>query len=469
MAESSQPAFRVVAGPINLPLARYHIAVVGIGRNQVSLSLRPTEDIRASSMEVSLHGQFAFGGRQIKAPSEIPPSLDALIEAGIVSARTTASDGLELELVAGDLVAAESGRWSVEATAGRRWAAQPGGGIGIWSPEGADPSDESDEPGASEATSASRADSSSPAASPDIDLDALDDPRETPVEIGRGLDLPGPGLVLTDLEVSLTGRLLLSLEVANPADSADADLSDPDVMKAFEFFATLNVGPGTVPPDPEVFADMEAAIERSNVGQGQGIWIALADVEPPAPEAASGLLGALGTAAKAVHVRPDGRLEVGLEGGFRLSSPDWWVRQQRGDRWEGSDGRVVRRRFHDDVPDLNAADVSALGAAWLDHDRTGRETRFWAWERVNDVIRSQPVTGWLLVRRLIAGATDDLQIMSVAAGPLEDFLASHSVAMIDRVLDAARSDPRVMLALGGVWKNAIADEDWRRIENLLGR
>lgn len=85
------------------------------------------------------------------------------------------------------------------------------------------------------------------------------------------------------------------------------------------------------------------------------------------------------------------------------------------------------------------------------------------------MIRSQPVTGWLLVRRLIAGATDDLQIMSVAAGPLEDFLASHSVAMIDRVLDAARSDPRVMLALGGVWKNAIADEDWRRIENLLGR
>jgi hypothetical protein len=40
---------------------------------------------------------------------------------------------------------------------------------------------------------------------------------------------------------------------------------------------------------------------------------------------------------------------------------------------------------------------------------------------------------------------------------------------MDQVEEAARSDPRVMLALAGVWKNAIDDEDWRRIQALLSR
>jgi hypothetical protein len=122
-----------------------------------------------------------------------------------------------------------------------------------------------------------------------------------------------------------------------------------------------------------------------------------------------------------------------------------------------------------DEPGLDPRDAAARAAAWLDHDRTGRETRFWAWERVDDVIGRQPVTGWLLVRHLIAGAADEAQLGSVAAGPLEEMLSAHSAVLIDRVETAARTDPRTMRALAGVWKNAIADDDWERIQRLLGR
>lgn len=59
--------------------------------------------------------------------------------------------------------------------------------------------------------------------------------------------------------------------------------------------------------------------------------------------------------------------------------------------------------------------------------------------------------------------------MSVAAGPLEDLLAEHSGVLMDRVEHAARSDPRVILALAGVWQNSIDDEDWLRIQSLIGR
>jgi len=225
----------------------------------------------------------------------------------------------------------------------------------------------------------------------------------------------------------------------------------------------------TLTAQPAQSAPMKAAIESSDLGRRQVIWIAVDAVDPPTAETAPRLLGMLGTAAVSVRVRPNGRLDVGFPGGVELSSPDWWVRQLDGARWEGSDGHVVRRRFHDDAPDLSPADAAALAGVWLDHDRTGRESRFWAWERVNDVVRSQPLVGWLLVRSLIAGAADEAQLMSVAAGPLEDLLAQHSRTLIDRVEEAARSDPRVLLALGGVWKNAIDDEDWLRIQALLER
>jgi hypothetical protein len=48
-------------------------------------------------------------------------------------------------------------------------------------------------------------------------------------------------------------------------------------------------------------------------------------------------------------------------------------------------------------------------------------------------------------------------------------LSAHSAVLIDRVEAAARTDPRTMRALAGVWKNAIADDDWERIQRLLGR
>jgi hypothetical protein len=447
----------VDAGPVALPLARYHVSIVGIAAREVSLSLRPTDDLRAAQVEVGLHCPFTLAEVRIETPAAVAGVLEALIDVGIESAGTTPDDGLDLELMTGDHVAADSGFWSVEASDGRRWEAQPGGGIVIWS-------------GGDEGRTDSQRRLPDAEGDGGRDDDLIEGPNETPVEIGRGVELPGSGLVLTDLEFSIAGRLSLTLEPdRSPSRPGDDGASLPDVMDAFEFFATLNVGPGTVPPDPEVLSAMQAAIEQSDFGLGQGVWISLDGVDPTSPESALRLLRSLGSAAASVHVEPGGRLEVILADGPRLSAGEWWVRQPDGDRWEGSDGRVVRRTFGGGAPNLSPADAAGLADAWLDHDGTGRETRFWAWERVNDVVRRQPSTGWLLVRCLIAGATDERQLMSVAAGPFEDLLAAHSGTLMDRVELDARTDPRVMRALAGVWQNSINDEDWLRIQSLIGR
>ena len=292
-----------------------------------------------------------------------------------------------------------------------------------------------------------------------------------PVEVGGGRDLPGAGFHLVGLEVDVSGRLSLTLgpEGAGSAPEAVAEYDGPDVMEAFEFFATLNVGPGTIPPDSEVVEAMQAVIERSDFGLGEHVWIALDQVEPAGEDAALALLGAMGSVVTSVRIAPDGALEVELAGGPRLRSSDWWLQTSGLERWTGTDGTVVRRTWGDDAPKLSASDIAALAEAWLEHDRTGRKSQFWAWERGEDVVRRQPMTGWLLLRHLIAGAADEQQLMNVAAGPFEDLLAEHSQVLLDQIEGAARSDPRTMRALAGVWKSSIDEGDWARIQRLLGR
>jgi hypothetical protein len=445
----------IVDGPIELPLPRYHVAQVGIGAYGATLALRPTDDHHGPRYEVSLHGPFSIAGRGIESPPMLPSSLQALIAIGIVAARTTAEDGLEIELMTGDIVAAGAGSWSLEAPDGRRWEAQPGGGIAVWSAEADDVA----------------VDDRRVETGPGDDADLEGGPTETSVEIGRGLDLPGVGFRLVGLDVQVDGRLSLILrpEGAGSAREAMETFDGPDVMEAFEFFASLNVGPGTVPPDPEVFDAMKTAIERSDFGLAEDVWIGLDVVEPPGPEVAVDALRAMGSSVEKVRVTPGGRLEVEIEGGPRLVSPTWGVHTSTRQRWTGSEGQVVHRVWGQPAPPLSATDARALADAWLDHDRTGRESRQWAWDRVSDVIHHQPMTGWLLTRQLIAGAADEDQLMSVAAGPLEDLLADHSQVLMDRVEAAARSDPRTMRALAGVWKNAIDDDDWARIQRLVGR
>jgi uncharacterized protein DUF6869 len=449
-ARPTRADLTVVRGPIDLPLARHHIARVGIGRRSVSLAVRPTDDLRRQGYDIDLSGPFSIARSPIDVPAAIAARLDALVEMGIVSARATADDGLELELITGDVVAAKAGRWSVEAADGRRWEAQPAGGIAMWSTTGEGPTPPLDD---------------------DRDEWEARKPDDQPVDIGPGLDLPGAGLQLTDVQVSVDGSLSLtfrSIGAGSPASARKA-YDRPDVMQAVEFFTTLRVGPGTVPPDAEVFAAMQGAISRADLGLGRAVWVDLDAVEPSLSESASVILSALGSGAASIHVVPGGMLHVEVQDGPRFRSTSWWLRTSDFEHWFGTDAGFVRHRVGRGLPALRASQALELAEAWLDYDRTGHPSRAWAWERVNDVVSHQPMTGWLVVRNLIARAADEAQLGSVAAGPLEELLAAHSAVLIDRVEAAASSDPRTMQALAGVWKNAIADDDWERIQRVVGR
>jgi hypothetical protein len=84
---------------------------------------------------------------------------------------------------------------------------------------------------------------------------------------------------------------------------------------------------------------------------------------------------------------------------------------------------------------------------------------FWAWEAVNTLVREQPEQGWLMILRLVELSPDDRTLASVAAGPLEDLLALHPRAFIDRVEHQSRTDARFRRCLSGVWGWSSIPED----------
>jgi len=81
----------------------------------------------------------------------------------------------------------------------------------------------------------------------------------------------------------------------------------------------------------------------------------------------------------------------------------------------------------------------------------GDESAFWAFEEACELVTRDPERLWHITLRLIQQAPDDAALAYVAAGPLEDILAAHGPAFIERVEDLARKDARFLFALASVW------------------
>ena len=79
-----------------------------------------------------------------------------------------------------------------------------------------------------------------------------------------------------------------------------------------------------------------------------------------------------------------------------------------------------------------------------------------------------PEVAWQAIVELSRQSLTDQQTAVLAAGPLEDLLAYHGPAFIDRVEREARVYRAFRHLLGGVWRSSIAEPVWRRIEAIRG-
>jgi uncharacterized protein DUF6869 len=96
-------------------------------------------------------------------------------------------------------------------------------------------------------------------------------------------------------------------------------------------------------------------------------------------------------------------------------------------------------------------DLEELSDAYLRDYKSKKKEDMSSWERVNELIQNNPDEGWAITCLLVNKATSDEALANVAAGPLENLLHVHGLAVIDRVEDESRKNARMRLALSGVW------------------
>jgi hypothetical protein len=94
---------------------------------------------------------------------------------------------------------------------------------------------------------------------------------------------------------------------------------------------------------------------------------------------------------------------------------------------------------------------------------------FWVLDREYDLMNEEPNEIWRLILKVLSLNNSNKILETLSAGLLEDLLAKHGAAMIDRVEKEAKSNPLFAKLLGGVWQNSMTDEVWARVQVVWDR
>ena len=97
------------------------------------------------------------------------------------------------------------------------------------------------------------------------------------------------------------------------------------------------------------------------------------------------------------------------------------------------------------------------------------EDNFWAFEVLDDLLSEDPEEGWLTILQILQQDQSPSIVENLSAGPLEDLLARHGSAFIDRIEAEAARNPAFAKLLGGVWQNRMTDDVWARVQAARDR
>jgi hypothetical protein len=110
--------------------------------------------------------------------------------------------------------------------------------------------------------------------------------------------------------------------------------------------------------------------------------------------------------------------------------------------------------------------VEALVTLWLADNTAERQDDDVPWSAFCVLeLGSHPDAVWTFVRKSLASAETVWQVVMLAAGPLEDLIAEHGAAFIDRIEHEAGHSARFRFALTGVWPQGNRQRAvWARVE-----
>lgn len=123
---------------------------------------------------------------------------------------------------------------------------------------------------------------------------------------------------------------------------------------------------------------------------------------------------------------------------------------------------------------MTEAELTAFAESWIAFMKAPENSEeykalFWVFDREYDLMNEEPEEIWRFILKVLSlnNSIETQEVLS--AGPLEDLLAKHGGAMIDRVEKEAKSNPLFAKLLGGVWQNSMTDEVWERVQAVWNR
>lgn len=124
---------------------------------------------------------------------------------------------------------------------------------------------------------------------------------------------------------------------------------------------------------------------------------------------------------------------------------------------------------------MDTEERDRLITAWItcagaEEDSSAYQDNIWAASHLSDLIWEESSDGgdaqeaWEMILSINERPLSDEAMSVLAAGPLEDLLVCHGQAFIERVEARAHQDPAFNRLLGGVWKNAMSEDVWQRVQ-----
>ena len=123
---------------------------------------------------------------------------------------------------------------------------------------------------------------------------------------------------------------------------------------------------------------------------------------------------------------------------------------------------------------MTDTDAQSLATDWIAYWQAAegsveKDALSWTADKEWELVREAPQDAWKLVLAVVQLAPPQEVLAALSAGPVEDLLSYHGDAMIATIEQEARRDPRVAHVLGGVWKSAMSEPVWARVQAVWNR
>jgi Family of unknown function (DUF6869) len=131
---------------------------------------------------------------------------------------------------------------------------------------------------------------------------------------------------------------------------------------------------------------------------------------------------------------------------------------------------------------MKKEEVEALAAAYIEHyseqyvwdkdfvlSKRDNSATQWAPDKTIDLALESPEELWDIILEILKRDPPTEVIEVLAAGPLEDYIAKLGERVIVKVEAQAAADPKFRNLLGGVWRNSMSDEVWKRVQACWDR